>query len=185
MILLNAYTHMLGKFNTYTQLTRFIMQIENEKLLEGHPHFGQSGWSFMVYSQERIGLLYNKASKRDSFFTETLNHAYHQGLEVLETCTGDFDNPRYTLIVPELDLEAAKKNWCRRYCQAQRYQLIDRGAVPILPQKRGEEIQPLPKPDLYIPNPYILYILMPLRFTKAGLGRLKRRWRPYPKKGGK
>ena len=34
----------------------------------------------------------------------------------MELCTGDYNNPQYIAVTPNIDMDGLKKKWCLDYC---------------------------------------------------------------------
>ena len=52
--------------------------------------------------------------KRD--FSEKFQKAYDEELSLLEICTGDYENPLYVSVTPNVDMAYLKEKWCSDYC---------------------------------------------------------------------
>ncbi len=106
----------IAVFENYPELYQHIRNQENSKLLESHPEFGQSFWSFLVHLPERIPELINTLKKDHD--VEVLREAWRQQLSVVEMCEGDFKNIRQILVTPNINIDALREDWCLDYCDA-------------------------------------------------------------------
>ena len=104
-------------------LFRHIMDIENAKLLPGHPQFGQSEWSFTHYSANRVKSLYTNTLKH--LRTPPLKQAYEQETGLLEIYTGNIHQPVEIVVTPSVDIKALQKQWCLDYCKAHHYNFFE------------------------------------------------------------
>ena len=103
-------------FNNYDKLFDFLAQMDSEikdgKLFESYLQFEGTNWSFVTYPPDRVAALYQFAITIDP----DLQEAYDEQLSLLELCTGDYNNPQYIAVTPNIDMDALKKKWCRDYC---------------------------------------------------------------------
>lgn len=93
--------------------------MKNAKPLEDQHDLEHNVWSFTEYSPERAAHLYNNWKKcfAASKVHPGVKEAYEQGLRLLEICTGDYENPHYIPVVPDLAIKALKKQWRLDYCR--------------------------------------------------------------------
>lgn len=119
----NPPANEMKMFETVEQLFKYIITIENEKMLEDHEHFGKTEWSFGIVSAQHVRELYHNTKKED--LTEALCEAYEQELPLLEISHGDFRNLACFPLTPDIDLEALKMDWCRSYCKAHQFYLAE------------------------------------------------------------
>lgn len=109
---------LVGLFANYNELFDFICETENQKLSEGHLKYGGSIWSFVLYPPDRVVSLYN--DRKRGLFAPKINpnvkEAYEQQLSLVEICTGDYKNPQYIVVTPNVNMEYLKKKWCIEYC---------------------------------------------------------------------
>ena len=79
---------------------------------------GNGSWSFAVHSPHRVFSLYNNREKGScaSPIDTNLQEAYDEQLSLLEICTGNYANPQYIAITPNIDIGSLKKKWCQDYC---------------------------------------------------------------------
>lgn len=106
----------IASFENYQELYRHITYKENLKLMEDHLEFGQSSWSFLILSPERIGELIDTLKKD---YDETiLFEAWRQQLPIIEMCEGDYTNIRQILVTPNINIEGLREDWCLGYCHA-------------------------------------------------------------------
>lgn len=108
---------------TDADLFQHIQTIENLKLLEDHPEFGQDPWSFTYFSPQRVVALYTHTPSY--FRTSVLQQAYERELGVIEICKGDIEIRLEILALPDLDIQALRKQWCLAYCQAHDYLVVE------------------------------------------------------------
>jgi hypothetical protein len=127
----------VGAFHDYERLLRFITSLENQKLLENTPTFGQGNWSFAEYNSEDL----KKACAwiKPEFLTTVQLKALEQNFGLLELCRGDFTVLQEIIITPELDVECFKRKFCLDYCLSQDWLLIETQAYkPSLSALTGE-----------------------------------------------
>jgi hypothetical protein len=109
----NESNEKLWSFKSYNSLFKHIKETENQKLLET----GQEDWKFIVHPHERLSVLYWRTVKAiEILLTPREQEAYEIGLNVLEICKGDCNNPSQIILTPDINVKEIKKNWCRDYC---------------------------------------------------------------------
>ena len=93
--------------------------MNSAEFFENQPQFiERRGWSFVEYSPEMVVHLYHSWKKcfPNPKVNPGVKQAYEQGLSLLEICRDDYDNPHYIPVVPDLNIDALKKQWCLDYC---------------------------------------------------------------------
>jgi hypothetical protein len=117
------YAELYRPFANYKELYRYITHEENERLFEDHPQFSQTLWSFLYFSPQRVSAFLPAVKKKPDgkIFLE----AYRLGLGVVEVCEGDLENVRQILVTADVDVEALRKEWCKKYCDAHGYLLSE------------------------------------------------------------
>jgi hypothetical protein len=104
-------------FNNYDKLFDFLAQMDSEikdgKLFESYLQFEGTNWSFVTYPPDRVAALYEFAITIDP----ELQEAHDQQLSLLEICAGDYKNPQYIAITPNIDMDGLKQKWCHDYCR--------------------------------------------------------------------
>jgi hypothetical protein len=45
-----------------------------------------------------------------------VHEAFDENLPLIEICTGDYHNPMYIVVTPNVDIYYLKKRWCVDYC---------------------------------------------------------------------
>ena len=104
-------------FESYDALLRHIKEIEKQKQLETRMENDREFWNFIIHSNQRLSSVYWRAIKATSILlTEKEQDAYENGLNLLEMCKGDQDNPTQIILTPDINLKEITKNWCRDYC---------------------------------------------------------------------
>jgi hypothetical protein len=73
-------------------------------------------WSFVVYPPERVEAL--AWGLRQFPEDPEFQKAYSEELELLEICDGDYANPRYVALTPDVDVGGLKREWLHAYCAA-------------------------------------------------------------------
>jgi len=73
-------------------------------------------WSFVVYPPEKVEAL--AFGLRQFPEDPGFRQAYAEGLELLEVCDGDYADPQYIALTPDVDLYGFKKQWLQNYCAA-------------------------------------------------------------------
>jgi hypothetical protein len=101
-------------FKTYKELYKHIRDQENMKLLEDHPEFGKTAWSFTVLSPEEVAERYKSLEKR--YDLKTLSRALQEKSGIIEMCQGDENNPYLVIASPGVDIEGFRKDFCDDYC---------------------------------------------------------------------
>jgi hypothetical protein len=121
---------LIKSFDNYKELYLHINHIENMKILQGHPQFGQSTWSFMVLSPIRVRELENTLQKE--YDREVLARAIKEGSGIIEMCLGDIKNPHLIIDSPGVDVEGFRKDFCDDYCDAHEMAIAecDEGTEP-------------------------------------------------------
>ena len=103
-------------FNNYDKLFDFLAQMDSEikdgKLFESYLQFEGTNWSFVIYPPDRVAALYKFATTIDP----ELQEAHDQQLSLLEICAGDYKNPQYIAVTPNIDMSGLKRKWCHDYC---------------------------------------------------------------------
>jgi hypothetical protein len=106
------------EFETYDQVFDFISGMDGE-VEEGSlfylPLKIGNNWSFVTYPPERVKQL----CRFDPLAEPSLRKAYDEQLGLLELCSsGDYENPRYIALTPDVDVQGLKKQWLQNYCAA-------------------------------------------------------------------
>ena len=112
-------------------LYRHITEMENSKLLPGHPQFGQSEWGFIHFTSRRVNALYEHTPRH--LRTPCLKRAYELEVGLAEIYIGNLHKPTEIVLTPDVDLQALQKQWCLDYCQAHGYQVVEKPAAPLQP----------------------------------------------------
>jgi len=113
----------LGLFQNYNELFKYIQNMENLKLLEGHICFQDEPWSFTLYTHKRLSYIYPKFLEK--YFSKSGKQAYEQELDLLEIYKGDYHNPIQIPVTQDVDIQDLQKNWCQDYCNAHNYVLVE------------------------------------------------------------
>jgi hypothetical protein len=104
-------------FESYDALLKHIKAIEKQKQLETRIKNDREFWSFIIHSNQRLSSVYWRAIKATGILlTEKEQDAYENGLNLLEMCNGDQDNPTQIILTPDINLKEITKSWCRDYC---------------------------------------------------------------------
>jgi hypothetical protein len=111
------------EFQGYNSLCKHIGEIEKKKFLET----GRRDWTFNVHSPERLSKLYFQAVKLlETFLTLKEQEAYEKGLNLLEICKGDPENPYQVVLTPNINVKEMRKVWCRDYFLEKGYMISER-----------------------------------------------------------
>ncbi len=102
----------VGEFDNYYELFDCLITIENLKLVAKHIDFRKLNWSFTVYSPKRVAALYTYTKNPP----EAVKDAFEEKLSLLEICTGDYKNPEYITMTPNVNMSYLRKKWCMDYC---------------------------------------------------------------------
>jgi hypothetical protein len=125
---------LVGLFENYNELFEFICETENQKLSESHLKYG-GGWSFVLYSPDRVAFLYN--DRKRGLFAPKVNpnikEAYEQQVSLVEICTGDYKHPEYIVVTPNVNMQYLKKKWCIDYCTFYNFVVRDSFETEIIP----------------------------------------------------
>jgi len=104
-------------FENYDKAFDFISGMDGE-VEEGNlfylPLKTGNNWSFAAYSPERV----NQLSQFAPVTEPNLRQAYEGQWGLLEICDGDYANPRYVALTPDVDLSGLKRKWLHSYCAA-------------------------------------------------------------------
>jgi hypothetical protein len=100
------------QFEDYNELFECIIIIENLKLIAKCLDFSHLNWSFTVYSPKRVSSF--RTAAKDA--PDAVHEAYEENLPLIEICTGDFHNPLYIVVTPNVDMDFLKRQWCIDYC---------------------------------------------------------------------
>jgi hypothetical protein len=120
----NEAKGIMESFKSYDDLLNHIKAIERQKLIEGD----QEGWIFTIYSNETLGRLYDNFVKvTEILLTEKEQEAYEGGFEILETSKGDQGNITQVILLPDMDVNKIKKDWCKDYCLKHGYIFLSAG----------------------------------------------------------
>jgi hypothetical protein len=104
-------------FGSYDALLKHIKAIEKQKQLETRMKNDREFWSFIIHSNQRLSSVYWRAIKATSILlTEKEQDAYENGLNLLEMCNEDQDNPTQIILTPDINLKEITKSCCRDYC---------------------------------------------------------------------
>ena len=121
-IFTSTYKH-YANFSTFSDVVSHIGTLENVKLLESHPQFGQTSWSFEYYNPARVRSLFEERYKIP--VREKLREAYEKGLGAFKMCTGDYQTPTFVLATEDLDSEDLKRSWSFDYLKEHDYIVIE------------------------------------------------------------
>ena len=99
-------------FETFDQLFECILTTESLKVAAKTSHSKPMNWSFTVYPANQVGTLLALHKKPP----EAVEQAYEENLPLIEICTGDYKNPLYIVLTPNVDMGYLKKKWCIDYC---------------------------------------------------------------------
>lgn len=99
----------------------FFNYITAEELLEEHPEFDKTNtkWSFIVFPPQKVSELYFQIKRE--FLTSPIKEAFRHELGLLEICKGDYENPLWVAITPDLNAGKLKKEWYLEFCRAHGY----------------------------------------------------------------
>ena len=121
-IFTSKYKH-YANFYTFSDVVSHIRALENAKLLEDHPQFGQTNWSFEYYTPARVRSLFEEMHKTP--VREKLREAYEKGLGAFEMCIGDYQNPMFVAVTEDLEAEDLRRNWSYDYLKSHGYIIIE------------------------------------------------------------
>ena len=102
----------VGVYDDFDDLFEHLVATENLKLIADDPDFRRMNWSFTIYPPRRVAAFH--AYRPPS--CEALREAYEEKLFVIEICTGDYKNPTYITLTPNVNLPYLKTKWCIDFC---------------------------------------------------------------------
>ena len=103
--------------NTHDQL--FLYLQENLKKRDEQE---KQNWNFSQYSHKLLAP-FVKEMRRKSF-VHMAWQACQQEQDMLVICKGDADNPSFFIATPGLSIARLRKEWCRRYCKANKMYIV-------------------------------------------------------------
>lgn len=113
----------ISSFKNYDELFKYINNLEYRRLFEESDNSSRENWNFTIYPHQRLSYIYYKA--REKFSTEIEKEAYERELDLIGIYRGDYKNPIQIPVTPDINIETIKKNWCREYCFANQFYLIE------------------------------------------------------------
>jgi hypothetical protein len=99
-------------FESFDDFFKDVTTTENSKLLDEQPDCSQMNWSFTIYPPKRVAALY--AHTKDP--CAAMQEAFEDNLPLIEICNGDYKNPLYIVLTPNVDMDYLKKKWCVDWC---------------------------------------------------------------------
>lgn len=87
------------------------------ELLEAHPDWDPTQWTFRIFPTNHVGYLYHHLPR--DMITPALQKAYDEQLPLIEMCLGDFSKPLYVPVVDRLNISALKRAWYLACCLMQ------------------------------------------------------------------
>lgn len=121
---------------------QYIQEVENLKLFEDHPNFGETNWSFILFTPQQASSLYSNKKTSDTQESNKKKFGF------IQICQGDYQNPLEVLLTPELDIGALKKQWCLDYCKVHGYVVMESYSKT----KKSESISPYAQSLLSCPT---------------------------------
>ena len=120
LILLDEQKNNIHIFHQYSGLHNFIETQEKQRngrraKWKAHP------WVFACHSHRRM-MAYQGISRNlpaDAASKDT------NGWDVLEMVSGNPDNPVFIPLAHNVDVEPLQQNWCKKYCDAHGYTLVE------------------------------------------------------------
>lgn len=109
--------------DNYDELHAIITNKENLKSLESPSEIERISWSFTFFTPCQVSIIYDNTPQ--SFLTEIVKEAHEKGVGFIAIFQGNSENPIEILGTPNIDIEALKKQWCRAYCDAHDYIVVD------------------------------------------------------------
>lgn len=113
----------VGIFQNYDELCQHFNAIESSKLLECSSCSLSETWSFTLYTHKRLSYIYYKTLEKS--FSKVGKEAFEQELDLIEIYKGDFKYPTQIPVAHDVNIQELKENWCREYCDAHNYILVD------------------------------------------------------------
>ena len=99
-------------FENFDQLFECIITTEALKVASKTANSKPMNWSFIIYPANQVGALLAVHKNPP----EALKEAFEENLSLVEICTGDYKNPLYVVLTPNVDMNYLKKKWCVDYC---------------------------------------------------------------------
>ena len=117
----------------------FFNHVSAGELLEDHPEYDETrtDWSFFIYPPKWVRSLYLKLKKE--CLTPPIQTAYDQNLGLIEICQGDYANPMWIPMPPDLNIGLIKKEWYLAYCKNHGYVVTESNDASL--QTTGENSQ--------------------------------------------
>jgi hypothetical protein len=120
LILLDEQKNTFHIFNHYGGLYNHIETYEKQKYAKKARWKAQS-WIFARHSHRRMMTYQGIFS---SLMSEPTSRGVN-GWDILEVVSGNPDNPVFIPLAHNVDVEPLQQNWCRKYCEAHDYTLIE------------------------------------------------------------
>jgi len=117
IMLLDDTYQTIKTVNTHDQLFLYLQ----ESLKKGDEQEKQD-WNFSQYSHKLLAP-FVKEMRRKSF-VHMAWQACQQENDLIVMTTGDMENCSFFIATPDLDLAALRKEWCVRYCKANKMYII-------------------------------------------------------------
>ncbi len=102
----------------YDDLFQYITEKESFAYFE----FDYS-WSFTFFTCQQVSIIYDNIKQSQP--TEIIKQAHERELGLIKICHGDPHNSIEILATPDIDIEALKKEWCLKYCEAHHYIVVE------------------------------------------------------------
>jgi hypothetical protein len=99
-------------FENFDQLFECIITTEALKVAAKKSDSKPMNWNFTVYPANQMGTLLSGHKNPP----EALEEAFEENLSLVEICTGDYKNPLYVVLTPNVNMNYLKKKWCVDYC---------------------------------------------------------------------
>lgn len=83
---------------------------------------GEQNWRFAHYSHKLLCPILKEIQGES--FVDMAQQACRQENDLIVMSTGDGENPSLFIQTPDLDVEALRTEWCRRYCKANKMHIV-------------------------------------------------------------
>ena len=128
--ILNETVH----FENYGELFDCLTMIENLKTMGKRHNF--TNWSFTVFPAKPVAALHT----HNKFPFAAVGEAFEEHLPLIEICTGDYKDPSYVVVTPNVDTQYFQQKWCLDYCRFHHLTVKENAAKEACLSNIGKEI---------------------------------------------
>jgi hypothetical protein len=124
LLLLNERKNNLRIFSEYGGLCNFIEAHEKDRHIKKDKRKAQS-WIFARHSYRRLMTYQGLYSNPMVFPIRITANRNENSWDVLEIVSGNPEHPAFIPLAHNVDIEPLQQNWCKKYCAAHGYTLIE------------------------------------------------------------